>query len=121
MYAHLFYPLFYRGGDLASAFPFLAIFAILVYYFLRRAAWRSKQRRGYTRPGFYPSAAALGSILLFAQMFYRPSVAYAVEARLEVDVEEDDAGDPETPAKALERQLRRIRRGEPVDRLILRL
>jgi hypothetical protein len=54
-------------------------------------------------------------------MFYRPSVACAVEARLEVDAEEDDAGDPETPAKALERQLRRIRRGEPVDRLILRL
>jgi hypothetical protein len=117
----MFTHLLYLGGGLASAFPFLAICAILVHYFLRRAAWRSKQRRGHAQPGFYPSAAALGTILLFAQMFYRPSVAYAVEARLEVDVEEDDAGDPETAAKQLERQLRRIRRGEPVDRLVLRL
>lgn len=121
MYTHLFCQLFYLGGDLASAFPFLAIFAILVHYFLQRAAWKSKQRRGHAKPGFYPSAAALGTILLFAQVFYRPSVAYAVEARLEVDAAEDDAGDPETPARALERQLRRIRRGEPVDRLVMRL
>jgi hypothetical protein len=42
-------------------------------------------------------------------------------AREKADVEEDDEGDPETPAKQLSRQLKRIRRGEVVERLVLRL
>jgi hypothetical protein len=36
-------------------------------------------------------------------------------------VEEDDEGDPETAAKELSRQLKRIRRGEAVERLVLRV
>jgi hypothetical protein len=37
------------------------------------------------------------------------------------DVDEDDQGGPETPLKHLHRQLRRIRRGEPVEQLVWRL
>jgi hypothetical protein len=58
---------------------------------------------------------------LFLQMFWQPSLSHAIEVREKVDVEEDDKGEPETVTKQLHRQLRRIRRGEAVDRLVLRL
>jgi hypothetical protein len=60
-------------------------------------------------------------ILLFAQMFYRPTVSYVLEARQDEDADEDDQGDPESREKHLNRQLKRIRRGEQVDDLVLRL
>ena len=54
-------------------------------------------------------------------LFYRPSVAYTIEARLVETSDEDDEGDPESPLKRLHRQLRRIRHGEPIDTLVFRL
>jgi hypothetical protein len=54
-------------------------------------------------------------------MFYRPSLEFAIKARAVQVVEEDDDSDPEKPAKHLHRQLRRIRRGEPVETLIVKL
>jgi hypothetical protein len=113
--------LFYFGGYLAFALPFLTIAAILVHYHLRRAIWKFKRRRGMKNPGFCPSSAALGMVLLFAQMLYGPSVSHAIEARQQEDADEDDEDDPEAPEKHLLRQLRRIRRGEQVDPLVLRL
>jgi hypothetical protein len=61
------------------------------------------------------------AFLQFVQFFYQQNVAYLLEAKQDEDADEDDSGDPETHAKQLHRQLRRIRRGEPVDRLVLRL
>jgi hypothetical protein len=113
--------LFYLCGNLALALPFVAIAAILIHYFLLRAVWKWKNRQGKTHSGFCPSAAALGTIFLFAQVFYRPAVFYVLEARQVEKVPEDEDGNPETIAKQLNRQLRRIRRGEPLDRLVLRL
>lgn len=71
--------------------------------------------------GFCPSSAALGAVFLLITTFYRPRMEHAIEARLQEEVEEDDEGDPEAPEKGLSRQLRRIRRGEPVETLKLRL
>jgi hypothetical protein len=48
-------------------------------------------------------------------------VDYVLEAKQDEDAEEDDKGDPESLTKQLDRQLKRIRRGEPIDRLVLRL
>ena len=106
--------------EFASGIPYLAIVAILAYYFLRRWAWKRRKRQGKSA-GFCPSASALGAVLLFAQTFYRPSVSRLIEARLVERVEDDDDGEPETPFEHLSRQLRRIRRGKPVDTLALRL
>jgi hypothetical protein len=106
---------------IAFSAPFLAIAVILVHYQLRRAAWRRKRRLGKRNLGFCPSSSALGTALQFLQVVYRPNVAYVVKAKQDEDADEDDAGEPETLAKQLHRQLRRIRRGEPVDRLVLRL
>ena len=112
---------FFLGfAEFASGLPYFAVIAILIHYFLRRAAWRRGRRQGKTL-GFCPSSAAMGVIFLIAQTFYRPSVSYEIEARLVEHVEEDDDGAPETPAKHLSRQLRRIRRGEHLDTLVLRL
>lgn len=107
--------------SLLFASPFLAIVAILAHYQLRRSVWKRKKRKGERILGFCPSSAALGATLMFLSVFYRPSVDFTIEASQQEEVEEDDQGDPETPEKHFNRQLRRIRRGEPVERLELRL
>lgn len=101
--------------------PFLLIPLIFVYYQRHKAVWKRKKRLGKKNLGFCPSSFALGMAFQFVPVFYRPSEAFVLEARLQEDVEEKDQGDPETPAKHLQRQLRRIRRGEQIETLVLRL
>jgi hypothetical protein len=113
--------IFYALGLFASSLPCLAILAMLVHYKFCRERWRRKSRRGKKNAGFCPSASALGFALQFMQVFYRPSVSYVLEARQHDETEEETSGDPETLTKQLDRQLRRIRRGEPLERIILRL
>jgi hypothetical protein len=108
-------------SEFAFGIPFFAIVAILIYYCLRRAAWNCKKREGGRNLSYCRSSSALGLVFLLAQMFYRPTVSYVLEARLEEDVEEDDQGDPEGKARQLSRQLKRIRRGEQLGDLVLRL
>jgi hypothetical protein len=108
-------------GFMAVSAPFVAIAAILVYYISLRARWRLNRRRGRKKCGFCPSSSALGIAFLFLQVFYRPSVVNVMEVKQDENVDEDDEGDSENLAKQLNRQLKRIRRGELVERLILRL
>lgn len=84
-------------------------------------AAKSKDRN--TQAGVFPSSTGLAAALLGLTLFYRPRLQHAVEAqqRQVEDVDEDDNGDPDTPLRHLHRQLRRIRRGEPIDKLVLRL
>jgi hypothetical protein len=105
---------------LALGSPFLAIVGIVAYYYLSRGPWRRNRRRSST---FSSSSGAMATVLLGLTLIYRPRLQYAVEAqqRQVEDADEDDDGAPETPTKHLLRQLRRIRRGEEVDRLMLRL
>ncbi len=113
----------YLFCSLLFASPFLAMVAILAHYQLRRSVWRRKKRKGKKNPGFCPSAAALGAVFVFMPVFYRPSVDFLVKARIQQEekVDEDDQGDPETHEKSLSRQLRRIRRGDRVETLEVRL
>ena len=112
-----------------ASMPALGIFTIvfiLLHYNLRRARWRRRKRQGKRSVGFCPSSAALGMALQFMQVYHRPSMVHVLEARQDAreEADEDDNGDPETPAarrRHFHRQLRRIRRGEPVERLELRL
>lgn len=112
--------LFYAAGSLAMSAPFAAILFILLHYHLRRARWKRALRQGRRPTGFCPPPS-LGPAFDLMQTFYRPSVAYLIEAKLEEDVEEDDNRDPDTPLKHFHRQLRRIRQGEPIETLVLRL
>lgn len=106
---------------LAMASPYLAILVVLLHAALLRARWRRNERKGRPNTGFCPSAAALGIVFLLTQTFVRPSLRHVIEARLREEADEDDHGDPDSPNKWLHLQLRRIRRGEPVDTLVLRL
>lgn len=109
------------GNYFVFILPFVAIAAFLLCFCPRliRRSLGKKRRSPY--PVFCSSSAALGAVLLFAQTLYGPSIAHLVEARQQMDADEDDAGDPDTATRAFERQLRQIRRGEPVERLTLRL
>jgi hypothetical protein len=105
----------------AGFIPFLAIIVILLHYFLRRSLWRRGKRLGRSSLGYYPTSFALGMALQFMQVYWRPSVEYVLEEKQREDADEDDEGDPENLKKQLDRQLKKIRRGEPVDRLVLRI
>lgn len=109
------------AGTAALYAPFLAVGLILIYYRYRRAVWQRNRRLGKPNPGFCPSIASMGTAFQHLQVFYRPTMAYVLEAKEDEDVDEDDSGDQETPLAHFHRQLRRIRRGEAVETLVLRL
>ncbi|MGO9436949.1 MAG: hypothetical protein ACLPH3_09175 [Terracidiphilus sp.] len=90
--------------------------------FFRRPNGKRPNRSQIARMGA-SSPAAIGSAFLFLSTVYRPSHAFIGEAQIrhQEDAEDDDQGDPDTPRRHLMRQLKRIRRGEKVDRLVLRL
>lgn len=69
------------------------------------------------------ATVAVGAAFQFFAIAYRPNHAFTAKAQIQQqeDADEDDNGTPETPLKHLHRQLRRIRHGEPVERLIWRL
>ena len=98
--------------------------AVAHYGFWRWQVRRRRQTSRY-RSKIYPACLALGmAFLQFVRIFYQPTAAYLLEAKEEKDVDEDDSGDPESPASKLKhfhRQLRKIRRHEPIDRLVWRL
>lgn len=116
-------PIYSALAALAMSSPFLAILLILAYYHLFCVPWRRKRKTARRRSRFSPSSEGLGTVLLGLTLIYRPRILYAVEAqqRQVEDVDEDDNGDPDTPTRHLMRQLRRIRRGEAVERLTVRL
>lgn len=65
-------------------------------------------------------ALSLGMALQNLEGLIRP-VEYLLQEKYEQDADEDDQGDPDSPKAQINRQLKRIRRGELVDRLILKL
>jgi hypothetical protein len=69
------------------------------------------------------SPEAFGAAFLFLSMAYRPNHAFIAKAQIQQreDEDDDDEGGPDTARKHLLRQLRQIRHGEKVDRLVLRL
>jgi hypothetical protein len=106
--------------SLFAAAPYVFIAGVLLLYFVRRAASKPAPRHGRMRARVIKTSAGLGAMFLFTLSFYRPSLAHTIEAIQREDADQDDEGDPETPAKQLHRQLKRIRRGEHVGTLVLR-
>jgi len=111
-------------GTLFLCAPMVCVIVLLLVAFLQGLPWpgsRTPHARGRShRAGL---ACALGAAFLCFSFFYHPrlELATAVTLREHEDEEEDDQGDPESPIRHLFRQLRRIRSGEPVDRLVWRL
>ena len=86
----------------------------------RKAKTSGGHQRARARIASEPGIAAAFQLLSLA---YRPNHAFVAKAQIQQqeDTDEDDDGAPETPLKHLHRQLRRIRRGEHVERLVWRL
>ena len=111
----------------AASFPLIAMWltAILVIAStLKQLIWKekktNKQRR---RIRFSVRNAAIGLAFLPLSIIYQPSLVEVVKAeiRQQEDADDDESGDPNSPQKHLLRQLRRIRHGEKVETLSLRL
>jgi hypothetical protein len=93
----------------------LVLAACLFVY--QRYRWKRRRRVGEKRLGFYPTTFALGIAFQQIQLFVAPDAAHAIAERLKQQAEDDDEGGPESPARHLDRQLRRIRRGERLEAL----
>ena len=109
---------------LALSSPMTWLIAIMVI-----SSWRNHRQRQQAGKGGISSrstsvpAIGAANALQFFSLAYRPDHAFVAKAQItqEEEADEDDDGSPDTPVKHLQRQLRRIRRGQYVDRLIWRL
>ena len=104
--------------ELAYAISLLAFFALFVLiFFFQRLRCRIRKFLGRAHIGFYPTAASVGNALQALQIFAEPNVQKILEEKLDEAAEDDDEAGPDDPTAHLNRQLRKIRRGEPVDDL----
>jgi hypothetical protein len=104
--------------DLILLEAFLASFSLFtVIFLLQRFQYRRKKAANPNYRGFYPTATALSLTLLSLQTIAQPDLNHALEQRQTEAAEDDDEGDPDDPAAQLNRQLKRIRNGEPIDTL----
>jgi hypothetical protein len=83
----------------------------------QRYRWKRRRPTGKRRLGFCPTTFALGVAFQQIQLFVAPNAEHTIAEKLKEEAEEDDEGGPDDPARHLERQLRRIRRGERIETL----
>ncbi|HSM77458.1 MAG TPA: hypothetical protein VLT57_07530 [Bryobacteraceae bacterium] len=111
----------------AVSFPVFFILLVtvaLIYHRIKLSiATRLHPRRRRRRIGIVASNALIGFAFLPMSILYRPNLAEVAKAQIrqKEDVDEAQSGDPESPLRHLLRQLRRIRRGEKLERLSVRL
>jgi hypothetical protein len=104
--------------DLILFGAFLASFSLFAaIIFLQRLQYRRKNAANKDHRGFYPTAAALSLALISLQTLAQPDLRHSAEQRQTEADDEEDKGDPDDPAAQLERQLKRIRNGQPIDTL----
>jgi hypothetical protein len=89
------------------ALPGFVLFLILCSFLFKRGGKRRRR--------FYSSTYALGLGLQMIQTFVAPNTESFISEELKDEAENEDKGGSVDPAKHLEYQLRRIRRGEQID------
>ncbi len=82
---------------------------------------QKKKRAGSISAGFSAFTFTIGLALLNLESLFNHNAQHVIEERLHEEADEDGQGDPDNGKARMNRQLRRIRRGEAIDRLILRL
>jgi hypothetical protein len=113
--------------NFAASFPLIAMWLtaiVVIASTLKQLIWKGKKpRKQRRRIRFSARNAAIGLSFLPLSIIYQPSLVEVVkgEIRQQEDADDDESGDPDSPQKHLLRQLRRIRRGEKVETLSLRL
>ena len=99
------------------SFNALVILACCFVFCARRFLWRRRNRVGKRRRGFFPTYAAAGNALQTLQAIPQPRAEYVLEEKFEDEADDDDEGGPCDPTRHLKRQLKRLRRGETIERL----
>ena len=110
MYLHL-------PGNIPRA---ICLFGVLVLATLGFRARRNGSSHSKRRL-FRFTGVAVGNALQILHVYVDPRVRYVIAQRLEEQAEDDGEDDCADPGKHLEHQLRRIRRGEQLDRLTIRM
>ncbi len=106
--------------------PMTLLIVMTIYVTIARMFGKPKKKLAHRSHIFKVGVAspeAFGAAMMFLSIAYRPNHAFVAKAQIQQheDADDDDQGGPDTPEKHLRRQLRQIRRGEMVDRLIWRL
>lgn len=96
------------------------LFLVLCTFYMQRALWRHNRRCGRRRKSFYPTTTSLGNAFQTLQILAEPQIAYVIEEKDADEVDENDDGQSEDGTFSFNRQLRRIRNGERIDRLTVR-
>ena len=107
---------------LAGFLMFVPMVVALIVFILSRIGLGQRKHRTALQSRIYSMCLTAGiGFLQFVQTFYQPNLSNVIAAIEEDDADEDDQGDPDSPHKHLNRQLKRIRRGEHLERLEVRL
>jgi hypothetical protein len=93
------------------------VLACCFVFCAQRLLWRRRNRLGRRNPGFFPTYTAAGNALQALQAIAQQRAEYVLEEKFDDEADDDDEGEPCDPAKHLKWQLKRIRRGEPIERL----
>jgi hypothetical protein len=101
------------------AFIGLFIFSCCVTFCVRRLLWKRRKRQGRRNLGFCPTYTSAGNALQALQVMAQPRVVHVLAEKFDDEADDDAEGGPDSPEKHLHRQLRRIRRGEKVERLTI--
>jgi hypothetical protein len=108
---------------LASPLTWLVVMMLMAgWHSIRRPERRPEDEARIIQAGS-TTPDGVGTALMFLSMAYRPSHAFVAKAQIveREDQDDDEQGGPDTAQRHLMRQLRRIRRGEQVERLVWRL
>lgn len=98
-------------------FNALVILACCLVFCAQRLLWRRRTRLGKRNPGFFPTYTAAGNALQTLQAITQQRVEYVLEEKFDDEADDDDEGEPCNPTTHLKRQLKRIGRGEPIEKL----
>ena len=95
----------------------LFVFSCCVIFCVRRFLWRRRKRQERRNLGFCPTYTSAGNALHALHAIAQPRVEFVLAEKFDDAADDDAEGGPDSPEKHLHRQLRRIRRGEKVERL----
>jgi hypothetical protein len=96
---------------------YVFVLSCCIVFCVRRFLWRRRKRQGKRKLGFCPTYTSAGNALQSLQAMAQPEAEYVLAEKFDDEADDDNNGEPDTPEKHLHRQLRRIRRGEKVERL----
>jgi hypothetical protein len=115
-------PTFIAWLMLAGILVLVPLIVALIFFTMSRIClWKRKHRTGVQSKIYSLCLAAGIAFLQFVRTFYQPNLSYVLSAIEDEEVDEGDNGDPDSPHKHLNRQLKKIRRGEHLERLEVKL